>query len=159
MKNVLKGIILFGIIIVITQGCVTQKRCLQKFPPAVTRDSVYVEVSRDVPVYLPGDSILVEVPINCPDQNLADVEFTKLRQQLLILHGKLISKTKIKPDTIFITVHDTQTVVREVKVPQPVKFVPNIYKYALWGWVLIIIAVAVLIVWKIYKPKIFNLFK
>lgn len=109
-------------------SCATQRRCNLKFPPTSTRDSIYIEKIKNVPVFVPGDTINVEVPINCPDQNLVDINTSKLEQQIKILNGKLVSKTNIKPDTIFVPVKETQTIVKEVKVPAPIEVIPQRFK-------------------------------
>ena len=103
----------------VLSGCATQKRCSYKFPTENTRDSVYIESVKEIPIYLPGDSILVDVPINCPDQDIVNVETSKLKQIIKILNGKLISNTNLKPDTVYVPVIETKTVIKEVKVPEP----------------------------------------
>jgi len=53
------------ILIVLLTGCVTQKRCLSKFPPTITHDTVY-EVGtiffgdKVVEVKIPGDTVYAE---------------------------------------------------------------------------------------------------
>jgi len=135
-------------------SCVTQRRCNIKFPPVSSRDSVYIETVKEVPVPVPGDSIIVEVLVNCPDQDLVDIETSKLIQQIKILNGKLISNTQIKPDTIKVFVKDTKIVIKEVKVPQPVKYVPKIVKIFAWIGGIGIVLVIGYIVLKFVRPKI-----
>jgi hypothetical protein len=116
------------ILALISASCVTQKRCNAKFPPSITHDSIYIETQREVPVPIPGEDISFEVPINCPDQDVASVENSKLRQQIRILNRRLLSVVQIKPDTVYVHVTDTKTVIKEVKVPQPVKYIPQRFK-------------------------------
>ena len=123
-------------------SCVTYKRCNLKYPPVSAKDSVYIETIKEVPVPIPGDTIKVDVPINCPDQDIVSVENSKLKQQIKILNGRLVSNTEIKPDTVWVHTKETKTITKEVKVPTPVKFIPDIYKVALWLWVGILIAIA-----------------
>lgn len=144
------------IIIVLLSSCVTQKKCLQKFPPTETRDSSYVEKITMKPVAMPGFSHNLQVPvINCPDQLLADVENSKLKQQIQILNGKLISNTIIKPDTVFVPQVETHTIINEVKVPQPVKIIPPFYKKCMYFTVLVITLILLYAGFKI--KKIFSL--
>jgi len=139
-------------------SCVTQRRCTNKFPVRSSKDSIYIENVKEVPVYLPGDSIKVNIPINCPDQELVNMETGKLKQQISILKGRLISNTIIKPDTVFVHTKETVTKTKEVKVPEKIKFVPKFFKFCTWGFIFIILAVIAYFVIK-YKLKIVSLFK
>src|SRR5215831_9699124 len=67
----MKKIIVAGVLLLSLASCITQKRCLQKFPPQiVTKDSVVV---KDTTLYvtlrdtIPGDSVLLHDSIPCPD--------------------------------------------------------------------------------------------
>ena len=109
------------IVLTFLSSCTTQKKCAKRYPPTI--DSVYIEKLRDVPVIIKGDSIRVEVPvIDCPDQDLYLYENEKLKQELQIKDGKLVSKTLIPADTVFVTVKDTE--IREVIKPRDVPFTP-----------------------------------
>jgi len=140
MKKILFGLILSTIIL---SSCVTQKKCSMKFPSQNTRDSIYIERFTEVPIFIDGDSILVNVPVECPDQNVALVENGKLKQVITILKGRLFSATTIKPDTVFVPVKKIETVIKEVKVPTPEKYVPKFYKILLLvniGLVILLVA-------------------
>lgn len=147
----MRKVLLFLILSVFLASCVTQRRCNLRFPPSVQKDSIYVETIKEVPVPIPGDTIKVDVPINCPDQDIVSVENSKLKQQIKILNGRLVSNTEIKPDTVWVHTKETKTITKEVKVPTPVKFIPDIYKVALWLWVGILIAIGGYIAFRILK--------
>jgi len=139
------------LLIVAASGCVTQKRCDMKYPTQNSRDSIYIEKFTEVPIFIDGDSIVVNVPIDCPDQDVALIENGKLKQVITILKGRLFSSTQIKPDTVFINVKQAETVVKEVKVPEPVKYVPSFYRILL----LVNIGIVVLMLGYLYmKLKI-----
>ena len=146
--------ILFIALAVMFTGCITQKRCLSRYPPQITSDSIYIEKLKEVPIYVPGDTVNLEVPIKCPDQDIVSMENSKLRQVIKILNGKLFSSTEIKPDTVKILVPEIHTSVTEVKIPAPVRYTPKIYLIAFWMDIGILIAVALYIAYKIFKPKI-----
>lgn len=111
----------------------TQKWCLSHYEFTSSKDSIYIETVKEIPVYLPGDSVFVEVPvINCPDQELVNIETSKLKQIISILNGKLIASTLVKPDTVFVPVTNTVTVVNEVKVPVAEKYVPKVVRIFAW---------------------------
>lgn len=138
-------------------SCVTARRCNLKYPPVTSKDSIYVETIKEVPVIIAGDTVNVEVPVNCPDQDLVNVETLRLKQQIRILNGKLVSSTNIKPDTVYVNVVDTKTVIKEVKVPVPEKFIPDIYKKSMTFSIIILILVSLWLGYKFYgivKPKI-----
>jgi len=123
-------------------GCVTAKRCNARFPPQVISDSIYIEKLKEVPVYIDGDTITIKVPANCPDQEVAVYENVKLRQTIRILNGKLSSVTMLKPDTVKVFLKDTETKIKEVKVPQPIRYTPKFILYsAIVTWVLIVLVI------------------
>ena len=169
----MKTYLITGVIITLFLGlsCATQRKCFEKFPPMETKDSIYTETVKEVPVYLPGDSIEIWVPIDCPDQDVAFVENNRLKQQIIILNGRLKSNTVVKPDTVFVPVIETKTVIKldlnqkenlfEVmldsaimeayhwkteyeKITQVIKerYVPKIYKQALSICIFIFVAFA-----------------
>jgi hypothetical protein len=107
-----------------------------------------------MPVYLPGDTVNLIVPIKCPDQDVAVMENSKLKQVIRILNGKLSSITEIKSDTVKVFVKDINQKVKEVIIPPPVKYIPRIYLIAFWMDIGLLLAVALFIAWKIFKPKI-----
>lgn len=157
IKNQIYKIFVFIVFLCVLSSCVTQRRCNIKYPPSVARDSIYIETVKEIPVIIAGDTVNIEVPIDCPDQELIYMENTRLRQTVRILNGKLISNSNIKTDTVYVKVVETKIVVKEVKVPQPVKYVPRIYKQAMSIVIFIFIAAFVFIGWKAYKffkPKI-----
>jgi hypothetical protein len=134
-------------------SCVTQRRCSIKYPPIVQKDSIYVETVVKIPVPVPGDTIKVDVPVNCPDQDIVSVENSKLKQQIKILNGRLVSNTEIKPDTVYVHTKETKTITKEVKVPQPVRFIPDLYKVSLWLWAGVLVAVGGYIALRLFVFK------
>jgi hypothetical protein len=130
-------------VVILFASCVTQKRCLQKFPPSVIRDSIYVETLKEVKVPVKGDTIKIDVPVNCPDQDVVSfIENSVLSQEIKILNGRLTSLTKIKPDTIKIYVPEIHEKIKEVKVSVPQKYIPKVYLIAFYLWIGVIVAVA-----------------
>jgi hypothetical protein len=139
-------VILILCFIILLPDCVTQKKCLEKFPPGT--DSVYIEKLKKVPVYLPGDTIRLSTPANCPDQDLVSMENSKLKQTISILNGKLLAITIIKPDTV---VRYVPQIIEKVKeVPQPVKYVPKFYKYCVGALGILVFALIIYFGLKIY---------
>ena len=132
-------------------SCVTQKKCNDKFPSTSSIDSIRIETVKEIPVYLPGDSILIDVPADCSDIEPVVFENGKLKQTISILSGKLTSLTNIKPDTLYVPVTEVKTVVKEVKVPEKVKYVPNIIKVFSWVGISAAIGIFIFLFIKIKK--------
>lgn len=149
----MKRILFLAIAVLFLTSCVTQRKCTLKFPPTVTRDSIYIETIKEIPIPIPGDTIRVEAPINCPDQDIVSMENSKLKQQIRILNGKLISNTLIKPDTIKVFVPKIEIRVKEVKVPQPVKFIPKLYLIAFYLWIGVFLAIAGYVGFRVFIKK------
>ena len=143
--------ILLIVSIVLLSGCVTQRKCNSKFPPSVQRDSSYIETLVPVPYYIPGDTAEINVPINCPDQNVVNFENEKLKQDIKILNGRLISRTIIQPVKVILQVKNTYTGIREVKIPEPVKYIPKKYQDAMWLCGIIFSGAFLFFGWKAYK--------
>lgn len=139
------------IMCLIFTSCVTQKKCNEKFPSTASIDSIRIETVKEIPVYLPGDSILIDVPADCSDIEPVIFENGKLKQTISILSGKLTSLTNIKPDTLYVPVTEVKTVVKEVKVPEKVKYVPNIIKVFSWVGISAAIGIFIFLFIKIKK--------
>lgn len=131
-------------------SCVTQKRCFDKYPPS--RDTTYIEKIKEVKVPIAGDTVSLIVPIKCPDQDIASIENSRLKQVIRILNGKLSSITEIKPDTIIVNTTEIKTVVKEVSNPE--KFIPKPVQVLAWFGASCILLILACIAWKIFKPKL-----
>ena len=122
-----------------------------------SRDSIYVETLKEVPVYIPGDSIEIEIPIDCPDQDLAVIETGRLKQVISILNKKLNSVTTIKPDTVIVTVTEIKEKIVIEKKPVEVKYVPKFTKFTSIVGIILIILIIAYIALKVGKFKILGL--
>jgi len=143
-------IILTLFVLTILSSCTTQKKCSRKFPNVARVDSIYIEKLKVIPVEVPGDSIIIEVPIDCPDQDVT-VETAKLKQTISILNKKLSSKTTIKPDTVKIYVPEIREKIVQVKVPEIIKEIPRFWKFTGWTGIASILILIVLFGLKIAK--------
>jgi hypothetical protein len=149
-------------------SCVTQRRCLERFPPQiVTRDSI---VERIVTVYhdtiitvkLPADTVWKEVDLdsllaplvaeNKYAKAVAEVYKNKLKLTLVQKDTEIAFKLdSARKETSYWKEKwetDKQTVTVETK------YIPGVYRAAFWillGEVLIIV---LYILYKVFKPKI-----
>lgn len=111
----------------------------------IIRDSIYIykDSIRIVKVPIKGDTIKVDVIVDCPDQDVVTIENSKLKQQIRILNGRLISMTEVKPDTASIPVKDTETTIisdKDKDTTKPVKFIPKLYRITFGGfWALVLL--------------------
>lgn len=131
----MKNAYLLLILVIFNYSCVTQRKYNVRFPPIILTDTTYIEKIKAIPIYIFGDTINIIAPVNCPDQDVASIENSKLKQQISILKGKLISTTVIKPDTVKVYVRNVEVKIREVRVPQPEKYIPKVYLIAFWLWI------------------------
>jgi hypothetical protein len=106
MKNKLIGLVFFALLL---SGCVTQKRCDQKFPPQlITSDSVItntITIYRDttIYVYLPGDTVYDTVHVTIengiansrPSIHETDLAWSKAQ----VVDGRLIHEL-IQKDSV-----------------------------------------------------------
>jgi len=170
------NILLLSIFLI--SGCVSQKKCLRKFPPQITtetkdsiiyRDSLVIQ-DTTIYVHILGnsiiDSIFIEVPKDIPipkDTAKAEVEFAYALAYInprwnveLQLHQK---------DTLLKIIeylkkeswHWEKKYRTEKKVlVQKEKYIPKIYKWVFW---IIIIEFALLIGYFIKKFGLLKIFK
>jgi len=125
MINIMKTKMWTIFVLLLLSSCVTQKKCYRKFPQVASHDSVYIEKLKEVPIYVPGDTVNVEVPADCPDQELVTIENEKLKYELYIEKGKIKTKTVFKSDTIKVYVPEIHEKIKEVKIPEKIKYVPK----------------------------------
>lgn len=151
-------------------SCVTQRRCNIKFPPTTNtvthetvRDSI-VYMDKTVEVKIPGATVHDSVLIPCfppvsyvPDTARAETEYArakawfshssiklKLEQKASILQVRLDSA--IKESYQWKTKYEKVTI-----VPEPVKYIPKIYKQAMSVCIFIFAAAFIFIGWKLFK--------
>jgi intein/homing endonuclease len=98
-----------------------------KFPSTAQYDSIYIQQVDTLSIAIPGDTVKVISKVPCDDFELI-TENGRLLQELKVVNGILQSKITIKPDTIFRFVTNTITKVKEIKVPERIKYVPKFYK-------------------------------
>lgn len=59
------------LILLVLSSCITERKCYDKFPPKTTVDTVVVDsiAYRDTLIFVPGDTIIFEMPDLCPDMD------------------------------------------------------------------------------------------
>ena len=160
-------------------SCVTQKRCIRRFPPVTantriekTKDSL---VYRDTTIYvtLPGeivrDSIIAPcnpppppkgVLISSPDTAFAETTLARAkawysRQRV---HLELVQKDttlQLQLDNALKESYHWQSEYEKAKIMQQVKFIPGVYRVAFWLWIFVIFIIVIFLVLK-YKVGIFK---
>jgi hypothetical protein len=133
-------------------SCVTQRRCLEKFPPESTieiRDSI---AYRDTTIYfpVPADTIRDSIPVECPEiitgqpapkpkpTKPITVENRWSKATAWIENGQLKLNLMINDTTLAIAIDSA--VVEKMKLihqtdqfVKPVKYIPKIYQFAFWA--------------------------
>ena len=139
------------LIVALASSCVTQRRCLQKFPPEVKTDTVFYEVVRDSIVYrdttiiltLPGQTVIDSIFIKpgVVETSPVVLETALARAEAYYRTPKVYLKLIQKDTTIQVRLDSAlrdayhwkaqyyeilaQTLIKE-------KYIPEIYKIALW---------------------------
>lgn len=139
------------ILIVLFSGCVTQKRCSERFPCVSGKDSIYIERLDTVEIILPGDSVIIETVVPCDDFELK-IENGKLLASLKVVNGILQAKMNERPDTVFRFTTNTVTITKEIPTQVQVKYVPKFVKImAFVGGVCLLLILG----WLALKLKVF----
>lgn len=141
----MKKVIAIGVLLLSLASCITQKRCLQKFPPQiVTKDSIVI---KDTTVYItlrdtiPGDSVLLHDSIPCPDvQYHKEVKSPSGRTSAKVDINKGKLTVDCKTDSLnrvidsLIKLKSAQTYHSEVTTVE----VPVVkYKTPVWAWIML----------------------
>jgi hypothetical protein len=108
-------------------------------------DSVYIETLKEILIPLPGDTIEIDVFLDCPDQDVAVIETNKLKQTISILNKRLQSITTIKPDTVIIYIPEIREKIVIEKKPVEVRYVPRWIKFLSWVGIAAVLVVVALI--------------
>lgn len=161
------------VILVSLSGCYTKRKCLMKFPPVETHDTVVYETVRDSLVYkdttitvtLPGETIIDSVYIDTP------VPITSL-DTLEVISSFAVAKAWVRNSRLSIelvqsgnlevrldsalrecfTWNDKYTEILNREVIE-VKYIPKIYRVSLWAWVGVIVATIVAFI--LHRLKLF----
>ena len=158
-------LILFGVFGV---SCVTQKRCLEKFPP--NNDSI-VYVNKVDSIVIKDTVVLVDiwteivvdtVEIPCPpplptykpkpayaETSLAKAsawwDYPYIRLELT----QKDTTIEVRLENAIKEAYHWRTEYTKIKETKEVKYIPKIYKIAFWGWVVVIVIGVIFIVIKL----------
>jgi hypothetical protein len=155
----------------VASSCITQKRCLRRFPPGI--DTVKVTIIKDtvilrdttVYIHLPGEIRIDSVVIPCPAPPDAYIPDTVRAETSLAvafawwkyprIHLQLVQKdTTIEQrlqDAIREKIH-WQSEYERIREVQVKKEIPGIFKIAIGGWIGVIIFIIFILVIRLMKP-------
>jgi hypothetical protein len=143
--------IIYFLIFVVISGCVTQRRCAERFPCVSGRDSIHIEKLIPISIAIPGHSLNFETKIPCNDFELR-VQNDKLIASLKVVNGILQAKLNEKPDTFIKYVPKIEERIKEVTVPVKDRYVPKFVKImAFVGGVCVLL----ILFWLLMKFKVF----
>lgn len=138
--------IIGGLLLLLASSCITQKRCLEKFPPQiVTRDSIILKdttIYIPVTVKVPGDSVHLIDTIPCPDVNYhKEVKSPSGETKAVVDIHKSVLSVDCKTDSL---IRRIDSLAAKLKVAEAyhseVKIVekPEIkYRTPIWAWLLL----------------------
>lgn len=162
-KNQLVKWLLILVAILGFSSCVTQKRCLQKYPPQiVTKDSIiYKDVIEYVSVRdtIPGDSVILRDTIPCAEAEIhKEVKSSSGRTKVKVDISKGKVSIDCKTDSL-IRVNDSLAVkirtLEKYRTETKTIQVPVIkYRTPTWCWVLLIGIIGYFVVRYLVIPKI-----
>jgi len=155
-------ILVFTAILCVLSASCSRKWCQSHYIPSV--DSIYKYVVKDsivikdttIYIHLPGEVVHDSVPIPCPDPGPAYVP-KKVRAETSLAWAEAwfqfpnIKLLLVQKDTtieerlrgVIIERNHYKSLYEKLSIkPEPVKFIPSVYKIALWLWAGVIIAVA-----------------
>lgn len=157
-------------ILLLLSSCVTQKRCMERFPPV--NDTLRIIEVRDtiifrdttILIHLPGEILIDSVLIPCPEPAGPFIPDTARAETSLAvaiawwkypaIRLRLVQKdTTIERrlrDAIREKIH-WRSEYEKVSQVQVVKEIPGIYKIAIGGWIGVIIIILLLVAVKIFK--------
>lgn len=149
-----KLIILFLSLLAFT-SCITKKACDQKFPPQIiTKDSIVIKdttIYVDVPVIIPGDSIVLVDTLPCPINYEKEVVEDSKKISVKIKDGVMIAKCST--DSLLKVIQDLEVKIQnKEKYSSTVEVVPVEvvkYKTPMWCWWLL----SIFILWILIKFK------
>lgn len=165
-RSIVKFVLIVSIAAAFFGSCVTQRRCLEKFPPETTvqiRDSI---AYRDTTIYIPiqADTVRDSIPVEChettpgspaPKPKNTKPVMVKNRWSTAVAwieNGKLKLDLMTNDTTLaFVIDSAVSERVKQITINQqfvkPEKYIPKFYKIALWMLVIVfVLAVGKIIV-------------
>jgi len=147
-------ILVFWLFIALLSLSCSRQWCYTRHPLSASVDTVKTETIKEIPVYIPGDTLELIFPLDCPDTEPMIIENVRLKQQIQILDNKLHSSVQAKPIHDTIPIIEIVTEIKEIRIPEPVRYIPKIVKVFAWfggGCVLLFIA------WVVMRFGIFKI--
>lgn len=142
----MKKIIIGGLILLLGSSCLTQKRCLERFPPQIlTKDSI---ILKDTTIYIPvkikvpGDSVHLIDTIPCPDVEYhKEVKSPSGKSTATVDIHKSVLSVDCKTDSLERTI---DSLAARVKVAEAYHSQVQIvekpitkYRSPIWAWLLL----------------------
>ena len=165
-------IVLLAVLTLFLTSC-SKRWCYTRYPVSV--DSIYKYVTKDsivikdttIYIHLPGEVVIDSVEIPCPDPgpayipkrvtaetSLARAEAWWQYPNIKLLLIQKDSTIEVRLAGALQKAYYWESEYNKITVkPEPVKFIPAIYKVTLWLWVGVIIAVAGYIALRLFVFK------
>lgn len=165
-----KQLILLAALILIMGSCATQRRCNAKFPGS--NDTIRIEHTRDSIVYkdtiitirIPGEQVIDSVPIPCPPPPPGYVPkrvhaetayaYADAWWSYPVIKLVLVQKDttlQLRLDNAVKEAYYFKSLYEKLRItPEPVKYIPKIYKDAMSICIVIFAAVFGFVLWKIF---------
>jgi hypothetical protein len=146
----MKTLIFWILFVLFFSSCATQERCALKFPSVASHDSVYIQKLVKDTITLKGDSIKIVTQVPCDNFEIKS-ENSKLKFTISVLNGRLSAVSNLKPDTVEIYKINTVTKIKEVKVPEKIKFIPKFWRFTGITGICSLVLILAFVLWKLRK--------
>ena len=154
-------------------GCISERRCAERYPPAV-RSDVFVQHDtvtcvRDSLILLPADSGLIKALLECQDGKVVVKEILEVKPGkrvvpfLQLKNNILTTGAKIDSSSIYFSwkeTHIRESRIEFTTIEKPVYKVTGLQNFLIWSggiaWVIIVILVGIKLIRFYLKRKLLS---
>jgi hypothetical protein len=112
---------------------------------------IHTQVLDSVPVYLPGGFQIIEIPIDCPDQDLLIDSTDQGAVNIEIRDKKMKARISTPSDTVYRyipRVKDENIKIKEVEKKVPVRYTSKFARFSIWWFFITAILIIAFIYFK-----------
>ena len=166
-----KSILLILLLVALLPGCISEKRCSERYPPA-ERSEVYVQHDtvtsvKDSLIPMPADSGLIKALLECRDGKVVVKEILEAKPGkrvvpfLSVQNNVLTTGAKIDSSSIYFAwkeTHIRESRIESKTIEKPVYKVTGFQNFLIWSgviaWAIIVMLVAIKLVRFYLKRKL-----
>ncbi|MDH5524540.1 MAG: hypothetical protein OEY01_11190 [Desulfobulbaceae bacterium] len=143
--------------------------CVVPVKTVIQRKDTTIYLERKIPVPIPGDTVRIEIPVMVKGENNQPVirpqisikpiyrESEHIVLTAKIENNKILAEARLKEGFVIVSIEDTITIKDAIVntttenniIQPPFKFIPKLYKFTFWLFWSEMLAIALLVVWKL----------